>query len=523
MAVRTLPQLLERAAGHDPERLALVLPAPAGERRMSYRQLAAESARLAADLARLGLRRGDRILVWLPDLPEWFVAQFAAARLGLTVVAVNTRYRDSEIVGILRASNAKAVVLAQGFLGIDFVSMAQEASHETGLEHVIDVAAAGGALSSARQLAEGPSASQARPSDLAAVFCTSGTTAAAKLAAHDQQSIVEHARNVAAATGMRPGDALLLALPAAGVFGFSGAMAALAAGATLVLQPVFDAAVAVTLLERYHVTHFYGPDAMLQDVLDAAGGRHPGFARWRWGAFANFTTGQPCRLVARAEEQAGVRLHGTYGSSECFALMSTWPREAPAAARARGGGYLVSPTMQVRCVTPGSSAPRPLGEPGELQFRGYNVFSCYLGNPAATAASMTADGWFRSGDLGQLQADGAFVYLARLKDSLRLGGYLVDPQEVEDQLQAHPAVEIAQLVGVWKEQKGDVPVAFVRLRPGARADEPELLGFARDRMASYKVPRRVLFVDEFPSTDSANGRKIQKNRLREIAREQLEE
>lgn len=523
MTAQTLPQLLEQATEHDPERLALVLPEPTGERAMSYRQLAADSARLAAGLARLGLRRGDRILVWLPNLPEWFVTQFAAARLGLTVVAVNTRYRGSEVAGILQASNAKAVVLAQGFLGIDFLSMAEEASRDTRLEHVIDVAADGGALSFARQLADVPSPSQARPGDIAAVFCTSGTTATPKLAAHDQQSIVEHAHNVAAATGMGPGDALLLALPAAGVFGFSGAMATLAAGATLVLQPVFDAAMTVTLLERYSITHFYGPDAMLQAVLDAAGGRHPGFARWRWGAFANFTTGQPQRLVARVEEQTGVRLHGTYGSSECFALMSTWPREAPAASRARAGGYLVSPNMQVRCVSPDTGTPQPLGEPGELQFRGYNVLSCYLDDPAATAASMTADGWFRSGDLGHVQPDGAFIYLARLKDSLRLGGYLVDPQEVEDQLQEHPAVEVAQLVGVWREQKGDVPIAFVRLRPGARADEPELLGFLRHRMASYKVPRRVLFLDEFPSTDSANGRKIQKSLLREMAQEQLED
>ena len=526
MTARTLPQLLDQATERDPEHLALVQPEPAGERGMTYRQLATDSARLATGLTRLGLRRGDRILVWLPNLPEWFVTQFAAARLGLTAVAVNTRYRGSEIADILQASSAKAIVLAQGFLGIDFLAMAQEASHGTRLEHVIDVAADSAdsrALSFARQLADGPSPSLAQPGDLAAVFCTSGTTAAPKLAAHDQQSVVGHARNVAAATDMRPGDALLLALPAAGVFGFSGALAALAAGATLVLQPVFDAAVTVTLLERYSITHFYGPDAMLQAVLDAAGGRHPGFARWRWGAFASFTTGQPQRLVTRAEEQAGVRLHGTYGSSECFALMSTWPSEAPAASRARGGGYLVSPDMQVRCVAPGTSAPQPPGEPGELQFRGYNVLACYLGNPAATAASKTADGWFRSGDLGHVQPDGSFVYLARLKDSLRLGGYLVDPQEVEEQLQEHPSVEIAQLVGVWREQKGDVPVAFVRLRSGTRADEPELLGFLRHRMASYKVPHRVLFVDEFPSTDGANGRKIQKSRLREIAQQRLED
>jgi hypothetical protein len=122
-----------------------------------------------AGLARLGLRRGDRIVVWLPNLPEWFVAQFAAARLGLTVIAVNTRYRGSEIAGILRASDARAVVLAQGFLGIDFVSMAEEASHDTRLEHVIDVAAAGRAVSFAGRLAGGPSPSQARPGDIAAV------------------------------------------------------------------------------------------------------------------------------------------------------------------------------------------------------------------------------------------------------------------------------------------------------------------------------------------------------------------
>ena len=528
---QTLPQLLDQAAGRDPDHAALVLPGPDAERSMSYGQLATDSARLAAGLARLGLRRGDRIALWLPNLPEWFVTQFAAARLGLTVVAVNTRYRGSEITGILQASDAKAIVLAQGFLGIDFLPMAAEASHGTGLEHVIDVAADGRALSFAGLLADAdahagvpaPAPSQAQPGDLAAVFCTSGTTATPKLAAHDQQGIAEHARNDAAATGMRPGDVMLLALPAAGVFGFSGAMAALAAGATVVLQPVFDAAKTVTLLERYGVTHFYGPDAMLQAVLDAAGGRHPGFARWRWGAFASFTTGQPQRLVERAEEQAGVRLHGTYGSSECFALMSTWPPEAPAATRARGGGYLVGPDMQVRCVAPDTGVPQPPGEPGELQFRGYNVLSCYLGNPAATEAAMTADGWFRSGDLGYTEPDGAFVFLARLKDSLRLGGYLVDPQEVEAQLQEHPAVDVAQLVGVWREHRGDLPVAFVRLRPGAQAGEPELLAFLRHQMASYKVPRRILFTSEFPSTDGANGRKIQKSRLREIAEEHLED
>ena len=197
--------------------------------------------------------------------------------------------------------------------------------------------------------------------------------------------------------------------------------------------------------------------------------------------------------------------------------------EAPAATRARGGGYLVSPDLQVRCVTPGTGAPRPPGEPGELQFRGYNVFSCYPGNPAATAASMTADGWFRSGDLGQVQPDGAFIYLARLKDSLRLGGYLVGPKRSRNSCRNTPRSRPPTWSACGGSRRATCRSPSVRLRPGARADETELLGFLRHRMASCKVPRRVLFVDEFPSADSANGRKIQKNRLREIARERLED
>ena len=367
MTARTLPQLLERAAEHDPEGLALVLPEPTGERRMSYRQLAADSPGWPLGLARLGLRRGDRILVWLPDLPEWFVAQFAAARLGLTVVAVDTRYRGSEIACILQTSHAR---------GSSSSLRGSSASTSCPWRRRQTTAPGSSSSSTSRPLTE---RSALRASSLTArlrhrpgpmtspPFSLLPGTAAPKLAAHDQQSIVEHAHNVAAATGMRPGDALLLALTTAGVFGFSGAMAALAAGATLVCSRPSrrrrDGDPARALPDH----------PLLRPGRNAAGGAGRGrrlIPASRAGA------GVPSQTSPRGSRSgsgagrgaAGVRLHGTYGSSECFALMSTWPLEAPAATRARAGGYLVSPNMQVRCVAPGTGTLQPVGEPGELQF-----------------------------------------------------------------------------------------------------------------------------------------------------------
>ncbi|MGH3320049.1 MAG: AMP-binding protein [Streptosporangiaceae bacterium] len=517
----TLHSMIDRTARQHPGRQAVVLSTPSGERTLSYGELAENAARLAGGLRRLGLHSGDCLLSWLPNIPEWFVVEVAAASLGIVAIPVNTRYRAAEMANILDASQARVVIVAEGFAGVDFSALLGEAVRGSRLEHVIDVSGTADRAVPWRGLLTGDSAApHGQPTDLANVFCTSGTTSSPKLAAHDQASIVTHADNDVRAYGIRPGDVMLLSLPVSGVFGFSGAMAALSAGATAVLQPIFNADEALELMARYTVTHFYGPDGMLRAVLDAAGGPHPGFDRWRWGAFANFT-GKPMELVETAERFADVQLHGTYGSSECFALMSAWPRDAPPDVRAQGGGYLVSRDMEVRCVDPETDAVRQPGEPGELQFRGYNVLPCYLGNPEATSAAFTDDGWFRSGDLGELRPDEAFVYLARLKDSLRLRGYLVDPQEIEEQLLDHPAVEAVQLVGVWRAGEGDIPVAFVRPRDLASPDEQALVDFARRRMASYKVPRRILTVDEFPTTDSPNGRKIQKHRLRETARKEL--
>lgn len=502
--METMVDLLEACALAHGRRPAAVLDGSA----LTYAELAARASGLAGGLAGLGFVRGDRLVNWLPNGLDWLVLLFAAARLGLILPLVNTRYRAAELEHVLRRAAPRGIALHPGFHGIDFEAVLAESAWPVDRvlapSHLATLAAAP------------PVAAAASPADDAVLFTTSGTTASPKLAAHDQRGIVHHARHMARAFDIRPGDVMLMSLPLCGTFGFCGAVAALGAGATLVLQPVFDAGETVELMRRHGVTHFYGSDGMLRAVLEAAAGDRRPFERWRWGCHANFG-GRPQELVRQVEETAGVRIHGTYGSSECFAMMSCWPADAPAETRALAGGHLLSDRMEVRIREPAGGAPVAVGEAGELQFRGCNVMSGYHANPEATRAAFTDDGWYRSGDLGALREDGAFVFLSRLGDSIRVRGYLVDPKEIEEQLERHPAVEVAQVVGVSGGDSGDVPVAFVKAAPGASVAPEELARFLGGRLASFKVPRAIRVVDDFPVVDGPNGRKIQKARLRELA------
>lgn len=511
----SLHGMLDAVAGSHGDSCAIM------ERRvhLTFAGLARESRRVAAGLRAVGLQRGDVLAVWLPNVHEWLVLEYACARLGLLMLAINTRYRTAALAPLLAVSRARVLVLAPGFLGVDFQAMARAVA--PGLSLITVRGVAEGAEPYERLREHGEVQADAAASDLLNVFPTSGTTASPKLAAHDQAGIARHAQSVAAATQLGRGDVMLMSLPLCGVFGFNGAMAALAAGATLVLQVVFDADEAARLLADQRVTHFYGPDSLLQAVIASPAFDGGAVRSWRWGGYANFTAGGPLALIQDAETKAGVRLVGLYGSSECFGLMSAWRQDDDMQTQAQAGGFPVSQEIQVRAGEPDSGVPLAPGERGELQVRGYNVMREYLGNPQATEAAFAPGGWFRTGDLGYVNPDGSFVFLARLKDSLRLSGYLVDPAEVEEHLLRHPAVSLAQVVGVRSETGGDVPVAFVQIAPGATIREEDLLAYCRQGIAGYKVPRKICFLDALPVVAGPNGVKIHRQHLRETAAELL--
>ena len=504
----TMDELLR---GHD-EAAALVL----ADRVTTRGQLRLASERAARGLSSMGLRRGDALALWLPNGPAWIQLLCAAARIGVLIVPISTRYKPPEVRHLLEVSAAKAIVCPSNFLKADYAAIARSLQPDLPmLGQVIE-------LSDCEAFIEfEPSASisampqPAQPDDPLCCFSTSGTTGFPKLAVHGHASIVRHAQHVAAALEIRIGDAMLCALPLFGVFGFMTALGALAGGAACVMLSVFEAEQAAQMIEQHRISHVIGADSMFDAMLQVEGVR---FDTLRRGVQADFV-GLQGPVTQRADE-LGIRFTGTYGSSECYSLMAFHPWDAPAEVRARSGGIPIDPLIEVRIVDPETGEVLESSQPGEIQIRGPNVMPGYLNNPEATAKAFTDDGWYRSGDLG-LRDGAGFIYLARLGDSLRLRGFLVNPAEIEHTLMQHADVIGAQVVGVHRPGDGDVAVAYVLTQSGS-ADEATLMAHCRERMAAYKVPVRVIRIDEFPAINGPNGNKIQKRVLREMAREALD-
>lgn len=495
-------------------------------RPVSYRELVRRSRRVARGLHALGVRAGDCVALWLPNVPAWLEIFFACAQLGAIAVSVNTRFRSHELGDILHRSRARVLAFWPGFKGIDFAgilsgcdpqalehlgSMVLYAEHEAGAAPtgtLLGKRAIGyAALAGGDDLPDGGAA----PESGCAIFTTSGTTRAPKFVLHDQRTVIRHAFDVVAAFGLGPDAVLLLAPPLCGVFGFCTALAGIAAARPVVMTPAWDAQQAARDLVTHRVTHCNATDEAIAQLLDAGGA----FPATRFFGYAAFNPAQG-DIVARAEAR-GLRLVGLYGSSELQALFARQDENAPAAERALAGGRPVSAAARVRARDPESGEVLSHGVPGELEFLApASQMAGYHGDAGATRDALAADGWFRSGDLGHTLADGRFTFLTRMGDSLRLGGFLVSPAEIEAAVQSAAGIAACQVVGVQRPS-GLAPVAFVVPQPGAAFDEAAVLAHVAGQLARYKVPVRAFAVEAFPVTPGANATKIQKGRLREMA------
>jgi acyl-CoA synthetase (AMP-forming)/AMP-acid ligase II len=495
---------------------------------MTHGELAAASAALAGELRGRGVEAGDVVAVWLPNWSEALVWQFALAGLGATALGVNTRYSVHELTNLLRRGRPCGIVVPAAFLELDFVDRLRRAwtpisdapipwiATQRGDAPELDL----GAGTWRPRGTAPPVGLEFHPERIATAFTTSGSSGPPKLAGHSQAAVAAHSRNVARAFEMGPGDVFLATLPLSGVFAFSPAMAMLAAGGVCLLEPTFDVPVVLADMEARGVTHVVGGDDMLGRLMD---GWDPATMRAtvRRGGIADFA-GRSREFVAWARREWGAEIGGVYGSSELFALTAIRPPGGPSEELATGGGELVSTAIDYRVVDPEDGSPRPPGEVGELQFRGYDVLDEYVGTPELLAAATTADGWFRSGDLGVARGPSAFDYSCRNSDALRLRGFLVEPEEIERFLAGHPSVETARVVGATAG-RGDVAVAFVSLCPGAAAEPDELLDYCRGELAPFKVPTRLRILDEWPLTTGTNGAKIRTTELRREAASMLTE
>ncbi len=500
------------------------------DRAYSFGELLAESERVAAGLHARGLGEGDRIAVWLPNIPAWLCLMFACARLGAILVSVNTRFRAHEVADIVSRSGCRMLVLWPDFKAIDFAGILRAIDPVAlkGLEHVVvydeadeqraDIIIAGVSVSNYATLRDGTD--DAAPivgsaSHRCVIFTTSGTTKAPKFVCHVQSTVARHAHDVAQALGMtRVGAKLLQALPLCGVFGYTQALAALAARAPMVMLPVFDATLSARLIRELGITHMNGVDDMMDRMLAEVDDQQA-FPTLEHFGYALFNPALE-DIVERAQAR-GVTLRGLYGMSECHAFYALQPTELPASERRKGGGRPVAPEARVRVRDPDSGSLLDVGVAGELEISGPSLLHEYFGDAAATAATFTSDGFLRTGDLAYLEADGRFCYVARMGDVMRLAGFLTSPLEIESVLDEHPSVHSSQVVAIDIDG-APAPVAFVLAADGA-VDAQAVIDFCRVRLANYKVPRRVFTLEAFPTTLSANGTKIQKSRLRVLAQD----
>lgn len=475
------------------------------------------------------LQRGDVIAIWMVNRLEWFVLLFAAARLGIIIVAVNTRYRSEELSHILRSSGARLLFTQSSYKKIDFLNIVEQLtpSDIPELEHIVLIGEQTVkqpklvwpvSVFNPQASSLSPLQDDSHPTDTVLLFPTSGTTKAPKLVMHPQITIADHARRCSAAYELNHQDAsLLLMLPVCGVFGLNASLAALAASAPVIVQDTFDANEAGRLIKDYGITHTFGSDEMfnrLCEVYDEAR-PFPSLRLCGFGAFTSSFTDSANDCWAR-----GVPLHGMYGSSEVLAIFSGQPQYLSQEQKIEGGGLPVAGSeAKIRIRDTHSGEILPQGQSGEIEIQAPSLFTGYFKNSEDTARAFR-DGYFVTGDLGHLRPDGTLVYETRLGDAMRLGGHLVSPLEIEELLKKMEGVTDAHVVQTLIDGQPRA-VAFLIVEPGLQVDLDQMIRQLKQSVAGYKVPARVWIVDQFPQTQGPNGLKSSRVKLREMAAEKI--
>lgn len=541
----TLTDLLEGTLARHPERAATIETVEGTPVVTTYAELAAEVGRARSRLAAHGVRRGDRVAYWAENRREFLVWHLACAAEGVVVVGTNTRYRAVEVAHVLATARPVLVIVPERLLALDLSVTLHQA-----LERVVDepgweppqvallpatsphgVAptrdpdavrrfdAGAGAWWADEAVSTPDVAPVGTADDLAMTFTTSGSTGLPKLAAHDQDGIAAHALAVGEAIGLAPGDVVCCALPLTGVFAYVPALAALASGAANLMVPVFDGATTIAQMAEHRVTHVFGGDDLYLGLHEGWLRDEPQLPHWRVAGVASFV-GRVEQLVPWLDACSGARMLGVYGSSEVFSLLSIRDTGTGRDRAHLGGGRLVGPEYAVRVVDPVSGSPVPEGEVGALQFRGRHVLQSYLRATAAVPPDLD-DGWFDSGDLGSVEPGEdarVFTYEGRAGDALRLRGFLVQPSEIEHFLVAQDGVDLVKVVGAQSEDR-QVALAFVTTTGGADPGTltRDLMARCRAELAPFKVPNRIVVIDEMPVTSGTNGSKIKAGELRDRA------
>ncbi len=518
----TIPGAVVRAAREFGDRTALAEP---GGPRLSYRELGERVATVAAALTDCGLAPGDRVAVWGPNDHYWVLAALGALAAGGVLVPVSTRFTGPEALDVIGRSGARALFVVGDFLGVDRLgALLRAAGAEASragtdgeplgrLGQVVRIPADWAAF---ERRAEAVTAAEVRrraeavrPGDVSDIMFTSGTTGRSKGAMTSHERTLAVARAWAECGGLGPDDRYLAVNPFFHTFGFkAGILACLVSGAALVPQPVFDAGQAMRLIEAERITVLPGAPTIYQMILD-----HPERDLRDLSSLRLAVTGAadvPVALVERMRRELGLDVVLTaYGLTEAVVATMCRPGDSPQLVASTSGRAAAG--FQVRIAGPDGAAARA-GQTGEILLRGPNLMLGYLDDEEATKAAIDSGGWLHTGDAGRLDAAGYLAITGRLKDMYICGGFNVYPAEVEQVLAQLDGVGESAVIGVPDPRLGEVGRAYLVTRPGYALAEAEVLAFCRERLANYKVPRRVVFRDALPRNPSG---KVLKRVLRE--------
>jgi acyl-CoA synthetase (AMP-forming)/AMP-acid ligase II len=518
----TIPAMTAAAADQFGDGLAV----RDGTTTLTYSGLFEAARSFGAALVASGVERGDRVALWAFNSAEWIVACLGLFQAGAVLVPVNTRFKGPEAAETLSRSGARVLVTVTDFLGSDYVAMLRSAGADLPELKTIIVARGGipdgtqswpefaeRATASARAEVDRRRAAVGR-GDVSDILFTSGTTGVPKGAVMTHGRSLHCGKDWAAMTGLSPADRYLMINPYFTQFGYkAGILACVAAGTAMLPEPVLDVGRVLGRVQLDGVTVLPGPPTLYQSILD-----HPRLADYDLSTLRVAVTGSadiPVELIRRIHQELPFSLIiSGYGMTEGGTAASTGPGDEFEAIATTVGRP--RPGFEIRIVDElGYDAST--GETGEIVFRGPSVMLRYLDDPEGTAATLSEDGWLRSGDLGMVDGDGRLRIVGRLKDMFMVGGFNVYPAEVENVLLRHPGISRAAVVGMPDRRLGEVGMAFVVLQPAAASTTgDDIIGWCREQMANFKVPRAVEVVSDLPL--NASG-KVEKTVLRARAAE----
>jgi fatty-acyl-CoA synthase len=491
--------------------------------RATYSQLWEQVGLAARALIANGVRKGDRVGIWAPSRFEWFVVQFATARIGAILVTINPAYKAAELEYALRKAGVSLLVMSRGFRQADYAAMLAQARPACPeLRSVIVLESewctflAEGTWVSERELAAREATLQ--PRDPINIQYTSGTTGFPKGATLSHRNILNNAYLTAHVLRYTERDRVCVPVPFYHCFGMVlGNLACVTHGAcTVVPAESFEAREVLASIDEERCTSLYGVPTMFIAELAEPGLDDFDLTSLRTGIMA----GAPCPVEVMNQVRSRMHMEQVTigcGMTETAPLSTQTAVDDPVDRRVSTVGR-VHPHVEVKVIDPATGATVPRGTSGEQCTRGYSVMLGYFDDPGATAAAIDADGWMHTGDLAVMDDEGYVRIVGRIKDMIIRGGENIYPRELEEFLYRLPEIEQVEVFGVPSQRYGEEVMAWVRLRKGAHVTGDELAAACRGRIATYKIPRYWKIVDTFPTTITG---KVQKYRMREIAVREL--